>query len=1358
MSDQSAKCPQCGSTEIHFRQSRGDWVCDACEHKWRSVPAPEGSARSRPAAKTRLFLSYGRGDAAELAGRLEQDLAVFGYEVWRDTRKIRSGKEWEHEIVDGLRSTQLVVALLSPHAVRRKGDAANRDESDSVCLDELSFARFACKTPIVPVMAIPCEPPFVIFRLDYVELLQWREFGEAYQRGFRRLLEAIAAGLQGEVRYRRWEHRFQPFDFADYLFTKRRDFCGREWLFERIEAWRSEPGRQRALLITGDPGIGKSAIVAQLVHANPGGQVLAHHCCQFKSRETLRPGRFVRSLAAQIASQLEGYAAMLDEPKVEAALGEARCQEDPFSAFEEGILGPLHALHAPSGGARYILIDALDEALAHREGPTLVDLLAARLDRLPGWLRVVATSRKDPEVLRRLSGLRAEEIRADDLHHIDDIERFLAHRLGQPGLREPLGRSGLSAEDAIRRLRDWSEGNFLWVEQALVGLESGTYTFDRLDALPPGLTGLYGEFFARHFPDEAAYAPMRKVLEVVVVALEPLTATDLAAAIGLDADYELPDLLDRLAVYLPESDGRYAVYHKSLADWLTSIAVPRPAGRFFASPRRGQERLAGWCWDAYRHGPARMSPYSLRHLPTHLAESARWDDLAALLRDLSYLEAKAEAGLVFDLALDFTRAVERIPQDDPARRRLQLVGQAIRYDIQFIANHPATLFQCLWNRGWWYDSPDAAGYYDLPLGCQPSEALPWTRPRSAQLSTLLESWRAAKEGREPGFTWLRCLRPPELALGGSQIACFRGHKGSVFDVAFDPTGKRIVSAGGGDRTVRIWDAETGAQLACLTGHVCAVVGVAFDPTGKRIVSGSVDCTMRIWDAETGSQLACLIGHEREVVGVAFDPSGTRITSGSSDGTVRMWDAESGIELACLSGHEGPVSGVAFSPDGRRIVSGSVDRTVRIWDAANGSQLACLRGHEDMVNCVAYSPDGYRIASGSYDRTVRIWDAETGSELACLTGHEHKVASVGFDSTGKRVVSGSYDHTVRIWDTRTRVELACLRGHLGEVAGVGFDPTGNRAWFKSLRARVTLFSMDGGVVPAVNDGRTRPSRQSGPTLYTAKCYPGLNQAGNRIVSGSWGVDGTVRVWDAQGGAPIACLRGHEGQIRTVSFDPTGERVVSGSDDVVVRVWDAGTGAPLACLVGHRDLVGSVAFDPTGKRIVSGSRDGTVRVWDAQRGAPLICLTGHRGWVTRVGFDSSGKRIVSGSEDNTLRIWDAETGAQLACLTGHENGVMSLAFDPTGKRIVSGSRDFTVRIWDAQTGAELACLHGHERPVESVAFSLDGRRIVSWSREKERIWDAPPENPWRRSRAPITSSRSRPVIGASPGEPSDEVSRP
>src|SRR5262249_15417325 len=103
-------------------------------------------------------------------------------------------------------------------------------------------------------------------------------------------------------------------------------------------------------------------------------------------------------------------------------------------------------------------------------------------------------------------------------------------------------RSGLSAEAAIRRLRASSGGNFLWVEQALLGLESGTYNFAHLGALPPGLTGLYGQFFERHFPDEAAYASARKVLEVVVAAIEPLTSAEIAASTGLDPEYELPPI------------------------------------------------------------------------------------------------------------------------------------------------------------------------------------------------------------------------------------------------------------------------------------------------------------------------------------------------------------------------------------------------------------------------------------------------------------------------------------------------------------------------------------------------------------------------------------------------------------------------------------------------------------------------------------------------------------------------------------------------------------------------------------------------------------------------------------------------
>ena len=58
----------------------------------------------------------------------------------------------------------------------------------------------------------------------------------------------------------------------------------------------------------------------------------------------------------------------------------------------------------------------------------------------------------------------------------------------------------------------------------------------------------------------------------------------------------------------PDRDGRRGVYHKSFSDWLTDADHPRPAGRFFVSPRRGHERLAAWCWAEYRRGAETMRP------------------------------------------------------------------------------------------------------------------------------------------------------------------------------------------------------------------------------------------------------------------------------------------------------------------------------------------------------------------------------------------------------------------------------------------------------------------------------------------------------------------------------------------------------------------------------------------------------------------------------------------------------------------------------------------------------------------------------------------------------------------------------
>jgi DNA-binding beta-propeller fold protein YncE len=134
----------------------------------------------------------------------------------------------------------------------------------------------------------------------------------------------------------------------------------------------------------------------------------------------------------------------------------------------------------------------------------------------------------------------------------------------------------------------------------------------------------------------------------------------------------------------------------------------------------------------------------------------------------------------------------------------------------------------------------------------------------------------------------------------------------------------------------------------IEGHTDDVNSVAYSPDGAHIVSGSRDRTVRVWDAQTGKELAVLKGHSNEVNSVAFSPDGAHIASGSFDKTVRVWDAQTGKELAVLEGHSDWVSSVAFSPDGAHIVSASSDETVRVWDAQTGKELAVLEGHSSDV--------------------------------------------------------------------------------------------------------------------------------------------------------------------------------------------------------------------------------------------------------------------------------------------------------------------------------------------------------------------------------------------------------------------------
>ncbi|AGA27023.1 c-type cytochrome domain-containing protein [Singulisphaera acidiphila] len=235
-------------------------------------------------------------------------------------------------------------------------------------------------------------------------------------------------------------------------------------------------------------------------------------------------------------------------------------------------------------------------------------------------------------------------------------------------------------------------------------------------------------------------------------------------------------------------------------------------------------------------------------------------------------------------------------------------------------------------------------------------------------------WLATASGDpgRAGSVKLWSALPSGQAEPGRQL--FEGDD-SVFAVAFSPDSAQVAAAGS-DRTIRVWDVESGKLLTTIDDHADWILGLAFSPDGRLLATASRDKTSKVFDWAKKATLATFAGHADTVYSVAFTPDGRRIATGGGDGLIRIWNpTEDAKQEASLSGFKGPVFRVRYSPDGQNLVASSADRTVRVFQG-NQPRLT-LEGHTDWIHALAISPDGLTIASGSWDGDVRLWRLADG---------------------------------------------------------------------------------------------------------------------------------------------------------------------------------------------------------------------------------------------------------------------------------------------------------------------------------------------------------------------------------------------
>lgn len=221
----------------------------------------------------------------------------------------------------------------------------------------------------------------------------------------------------------------------------------------------------------------------------------------------------------------------------------------------------------------------------------------------------------------------------------------------------------------------------------------------------------------------------------------------------------------------------------------------------------------------------------------------------------------------------------------------------------------------------------------------------------------------------------------------------------------------------------------------------------------------------------------------------------------------------------------------------------------------------------------------------------------------------------------------------------------------------------------------------------------------------------------------GKDKTAILWDASSGAKLHMLVGHTEEVNSVQWSPNGTKIVTGSFDEKIIIWDSESGNPLDTIYANNGLINLAAWSPDGNKVAIVSYSSTAVVWDSRPGEALYTLNGHTQNISTVSWSPDGSKIASAGLDKTSIIWNTENGEKLFTLKEHSKALRSVSWSPDGSKLVTTSTDNTAILWDVKKGIALATLRGHTNEVVGSCWSPDGSKVATSSTDNTGIiWDA------------------------------------
>merc|ERR550514_1610573 len=312
--------------------------------------------------------------------------------------------------------------------------------------------------------------------------------------------------------------------------------------------------------------------------------------------------------------------------------------------------------------------------------------------------------------------------------------------------------------------------------------------------------------------------------------------------------------------------------------------------------------------------------------------------------------------------------------------------------------------------------------------------------------------------------------PPTMTESLFFRGTLEGHRGWVTSIATTYEQSNLLISSSRDKSLMVWQLTPGEESVgyarkSLRGHGQPVSDVVLSSDANFALSGSWDRTMRLWDLNTGVCSRTFQGHGKDVYSVAFSADNRQIVSGSRDRTIKLWNTLGECKYTIQEDmHTDWVSSVKFSPSAKMplIVSCGWDKLVKVWNLSTCKLRTNLMGHTGVVYTVAISPDGSLCASGGKDATTMLWDVNDGKHLYSLDAGS-TINALTFSPKNYWLCAAT-DTAIKIWDLENKEILDELTSATPPKSGIpwcvslAWSPDGNSLFAGNTDGNIYVYSV------------------------------------------------------------------------------------------------------------------------------------------------------------------------------------------------------------------------------------------------------------------------------------------------------------